>query len=268
MSSVPRSLWLAELTWPEVEQAVAAGYDNLLLMLGATEQHGPHLPLATDSLIAQELAQVVAGKLGNTLIAPVVPLGTSDEHLDFAGTLSLSKSTLAGLITDIGRSAARHNFKRLIVLTAHGGNYEAIRAGAAQLRRDYPGLEVVALTDLLEWLQMETSRQTRGAISPQAAGWHAGERETSQLLHLRPDLVQTEKAAAGYVGDFKAILPQLMTTGLRPVTSNGVLGDPSMASPERGRVYLAQSAQALTDAIRSKIENQGSKIENGSLLRE
>lgn len=262
MSGVPRSLWLAELTWPEVEQAVAAGYDNLLLMLGATEQHGPHLPLATDSLIAQELAQVVAEKLGKILIAPVVPLGTSDEHMDFAGTLSLSKSTLAGLIADIGRSAARHNFKRLIVLTAHGGNYDAIRAGAAQLRRDYPGLEVVALTDLLEWLQMEASRQApESAISPQAAGWHAGERETSQLLHLRPEMVQPAKAEAGYVGNFKAILPQLTTVGLRPVTPNGVLGDPANASPERGRLYLEQAAQALVDAIRSKIKNQRSKTE-------
>jgi creatinine amidohydrolase len=267
LSGVIRSLWVAELTWPEVEQAVAAGYDSLLLMLGATEQHGPHLPLATDSLIAQELAQAIATRLGKTLIAPVVPLGTSDEHLDFAGTLSLSKSTLAGLIADIGRSAARHNFKRLIVLTAHGGNYDAIRAGTAQLRRDYPALEVMALTDLLEWLQMEATRQAPEAtISPQAAGWHAGERETSQLLHLWPALVRLEKAEAGYVGDFRAILPQLTTVGLRPVTPNGVLGDPANASPERGRLYLEQSAQALTDAIKAKIEDRKSKIEDPTLV--
>jgi creatinine amidohydrolase len=168
--------------------------------------------------------------------------------------LSLSKSTLAALLADMGRSAYRHNFRRLIVLTAHGGNYDAIRAGAEQVRRDYPDLEVVALTDLLEWLQMEATRHPAEGIAAQAAGWHAGERETSQLLYLRPELVQTHKAEAGYVGDFKAILPQLMTVGLRPVTPNGILGDPANASPAQGQLYLEQTAQALTEAIRSKIE--------------
>jgi len=243
------SLWLADLTWIEVEQAIAAGFDNLLLMLGATEQHGPHLPLSTDTLIGQELAQRVATKLGKTLIAPIMPIGTSDEHLDFAGTLSLSKSTLAGIIVDIGRSAARHNFRRLLVLTAHGGNYDAIRLGTEQLRQNCPTLEVIALTDLGDWLKLE---QTQGLVSAQEAGWHAGERETSQLLHLHPEMVRREKAEAGYVGDFKAILPQMMTVGLRPVTANGVLGDPAKASAEQGRRYLEQTVQALVKAIENR----------------
>ncbi len=246
-------LWLADLTWVEVEQAIATGYDSLLLMLGATEQHGPHLPLATDTIIAQELAQAVAESLGKTLIAPVLPIGTSDEHLDFAGTLSLSKSTLAALINDIGRSAVRHNFRRLIVLTAHGGNYDAIRLGTEQLRQNWPNLEVIALTDLGDWLKLE---QAQGSVSAKEAGWHAGERETSQLLHLHPDMVRMKRAEAGYLGDFKAILPQMMTVGLRPVTSNGVLGDPARATAQQGQRYLAQTVQVLVKAI----ENYGQKL--------
>ncbi len=257
-SAAPTSLFLTDLTWPEVEGLVAQGWDSLLLMLGATEQHGPHLPLATDTIIGLELAQRVAARLGQTLIGPVVPLGTSDEHLDFAGTLSLSKETLAALIADVGRSAARHGFRRIIVLSSHGGNLEAVRMGVERLRRNEPGLKVIAQSDLLAWLRTLEGRQTSPGVAQNQAGWHAGERETAQMLHLRPDLVRLDQAQAGYLGDMREVLGVLTTQGLKPVTPNGVLGDPVGAEAAHGQLYLERLAQNLVEAI-AAVEGRAAK---------
>ena len=246
-----KSVWLASYTWPEVERLIGQGVDSLMLMLGATEQHGPHLPLATDTIIAEAVAEDVATRLGSTLVAPIVPLGTSDEHIDFAGTLSLSKATLAGLIADTGRSAARHGFKSFLVLSMHGGNYEAIRQGVSQLRESVADLEVIAFTEMLEAMRLLEKEQPND-VPEAVAGWHAGERETSQMLYLRPDLVRTEQMESGYVGDMRAILPKMMQVGLRPVTTNGVLGDPALASPERGAIYLDRVTSALVEVIVSR----------------
>jgi len=242
------SVWLANYTWPEVEKLLEQGCHTLLLMLGATEQHGPHLPLATDTIVAEALALDIATRLGKTLVAPIIPLGTSDEHKEFCGTLSLSKATLAGLIYDVGFSAARHGFKRLLVLSSHGGNYDAIRQGVTLLRQSIANLEVIALTDLAQAMQLVVNKKP--ADLPEAVmGLHAGERETSQMLYLRPDLVQMERAEVGYVGDMHTIMPRLMQVGLQPITANGVLGDPTMATAARGAVYLEQLALALVATI-------------------
>jgi creatinine amidohydrolase len=247
-----RSLWLSDYTWPELDRLIGREVDTLLLMLGATEQHGPHLPMSTDTLVGEALAAAVAARLGRALAAPVVPIGTSDEHMDFAGTLSLSKDTLAGLIADVGHSAARHGFARLVVLSAHGGNYDAMRMGIELLRRNTPELEVIALTELAEALRV--SRGEEGDVPESIAGLHAGERETSELLRLRPDLARMERAEPGYTGDMRAILPRLMRVGLRPVAANGVLGDPRAATAEQGARYLERQADALAQAIRKRLE--------------
>ncbi len=244
----PVSVWLADHSWPQVAELIARGYDRLLLILGATEQHGPHLPLSTDTLVAERLAQELARRLGDTLVAPVIPVGTSDEHKEFAGTLSLSKATLAALIGDIGGSAVRHGFRRLLVLTAHGGNFDAIRAGVAHLREQQPSLAITAITELGQLLRPVTPGQ-QSRLPEAIAGWHAGERETSQMLYLKPELVQMEKAEAGYVGDMAAIMPRLVETGLQPVTPNGVLGDPRPANAERGALYLAELVESLVELI-------------------
>lgn len=243
-----KSIWLAEYSWPEVEKLLAQGFDTLLLMLGATEQHGPHLPLATDSVIAAAVAKDLAVRLGKTLVAPIIPIGTSDEHMDFCGTLSLSKETLAGLIADVGRSAARHGFRRFLVLSMHGGNYDAIRMGVSRVRAETPNLQVVAFTELGQAL-LATTRNNPDNMPENVAGLHAGERETSQMLYLRPELVQMQKAESGYVGDMREILPRLMQVGLRPVTANGVLGDPIPATAIHGQNYLEQVVAALAEAI-------------------
>jgi creatinine amidohydrolase len=240
---------LAEMTWPDVARAVAAGATTVILPLGATEQHGPHLPLGTDTFRAMALAERLSSQIPGALIAPALPLGCSDEHTGFPGLLGLAHETLAGLIADCARRVAAWGIRRLIALSAHGGNGRALELAATRIRHELPELDLwippknAALFDgLLEVAD-------RDGIAPEAVGLHAGESETSQMLHLRPDLVRMDLAQPGYVGDMAEVLPRLLEAGLRPVTPNGVLGDPRGANGLRGERYLRQQVAGFREHI-------------------
>jgi creatinine amidohydrolase len=241
---------LSEMTWPEVTQAVADGITTIILPLGATEQHGPHLPLGTDTFRAEALAMRLAIQIPNALVAPTLPIGCSDEHTGFSGLLSLDHETLAQMIVDCARRMSNWGVRRLVLVSAHGGNGQALALAAERLRRELPELQgwfpvdVTVLSDALL-----AAAQDEG-ISPEAMGLHAGEGETSEMLHLRPDLVHMERAAPGYIGDREAMMPRLRATGLRPITPNGVLGDPREAKAAHGERYLAAQAEYYRDQLK------------------
>ncbi len=240
---------LAELTWPEVAAAVAAGATTVILPLGATEQHGPHLPLGTDTIRAVALADRVAARLPMALIAPTLPVGCSDEHAGFPGLLSLDAATLAGVIVDCARRMVTWGVRRLVVLSAHGGNATALVLAAERLRDELPALTLWLPTALLELDATVLAVAASEAITPTQLGLHAGEGETSEVLALCPALVRREAAEAGYCGEFAAILPTLRTLGLQAVTPNGVLGDPTVADAARGARYLDAYATALAEEL-------------------
>jgi len=110
--------WIAQLPWPEIRTHVQAGRRTIVVAFGATEQHGPHLPLATDTLLGDELARRVAERL-DALIAPTVTIGCSSHHLAFAGTLSLTDETFAAVVRDLVDSFARSGFERAVLLPSH-----------------------------------------------------------------------------------------------------------------------------------------------------
>lgn len=247
---------LSDMTWPEVADAVAQGKRTVILPLGATEQHGPHLPLGTDSFRAAALAERLAQKLANTLIAPAVPIGCSDEHWGFAGLLSLNHETLAQIIVDCAQRMRAWGVQRLILLSAHGGNGQALALAQARLAQQLPELEVWIPEDLTQLPDTLLAIARADGITPEAVGLHAGEGETSEMLHLRPDLVRLARVEPGYAGDMSAIFPELMDKGLQPLTANGVLGDPCAAEDDRGARYLAAQIddyhQQISAAIRSR----------------
>jgi mycofactocin precursor peptide peptidase len=127
-----RSPYLADLTWPEVRDQVQAGA-FLAVPLGATEQHGPHLPLSTDADIAMALSQRLAAARRDVLIAPPLAYGSSGEHAGFAGTLSVGQDAVELVVLELGRSAAE-TFPRVLFVSAHGGNSEPVR-----MDRSMPG---------------------------------------------------------------------------------------------------------------------------------
>jgi mycofactocin precursor peptide peptidase len=230
---------LAEMTWPDVERAVAAGCTTVILPLGATEQHGPHLPLGTDAVRAEALADGLAASLPDVLVAPTLPVGCSDEHTGFAGLLSLDHGTLTAVIVECGRRMAGWGIRRLVLLSAHGGNGRALELARARLREAATGLDVQVPGAPAGLTRALLDLAAADGISAEALGLHAGEGETSEMLHLRPDLVHMQRAVAGYVGAVAKLLPRLREEGLRPVTATGTLGDPRGACGERGARYLA-----------------------------
>ena len=234
------------MTWPDVADAVRGGATTVILPLGATEQHGPHLPLGTDTYRAAALAERVAGRLGpGFLVAPALPFGCSDEHAGFPGLLGLEAETLARVVLDVARRLTGWGVRRLVLLSAHGGNREALGLALALLRRELPDLEVRANGDLENIAPVLLELARRDGISANTLGLHAGEGETSEMLHLRPDLVRPEASAPGFTGDMEAVMGELRRSGLRAVTQAGVLGDPTRAEAGRGARYL----DAVTDDL-------------------
>lgn len=244
---------LADMTWPEVAEAVAAGMTTIILPLGATEQHGPHLPLGTDTVRAIGLAERLAAHLPDALIAPPLPIGCSDEHSGFAGLLSLDTATLVNVIVDCARRMVAWGARRVVLLSAHGGNDAALARTAERLRHDLPALYVWTPSDLLITADEVLAIAHRDDISPEAIGLHAGEGETSEMLCLHPELVRLEQREPGYTGDMEVVMPRLREAGLQPVTPNGILGDPTRADAERGARYL----DARAAAIAAELEKNG-----------
>ena len=191
--------------------------DLLVVPLGATEQHGPHLPLGTDTVIAVALASSVE----DAVIAPALPYGSSGEHEGFKGTLSIGQAALAHVLVELTRASG---FARVLFVSAHGGNAEPLAAAVRELRGE--GRAV--------W-----------AWSPRWKGdAHAGRIETSLMLALAPELVGPTRDA-GNVTPLPELLPRLRAEGVRSVSPNGVLGDPSGASAQEGRELLAAAMADL-----------------------
>jgi len=226
---------LDRLSWLEVEAEIEDGRDTVVVAFGATEQHGPHMPLATDALIGDHLAHLVAERL-DAFVAPTVRVGCSEHHLGFPGTLSVSESTFHAIVADLVRSLARGGFRRVVMLPTHGGNFGPLATAVQQLDRE-AGIEVRALTDLGALMAIAQVGEQEHGVPLGQGGLHAGEWETSMLEAIHPELVHPERAEPGYTGDPQQAVGALFASGVRAVSENGVIGDPAQASPEHGTRY-------------------------------
>ena len=213
--------------------AASAGRQVLaVLPVGATEQHGPHLPPETDTLLATAAARVLGESAGRgaaagagfgvgtdveVMVLPALAYGASGEHQSFPGTVSLGTDALAEAVLELGRSVSTWA-DRLLVVNGHGGNVEALRRAVTRLR--YEGRDAA-------WLSCRTSEDP--------ADTHAGHAETSLMLHLHPGLVRGELAEPGCTDPLPQILPAMRDGGVAAVSSNGVLGDPTGATDVEGR---------------------------------
>lgn len=214
----------------------------LLVPLGSTEQHGPHLPLDTDTRIAEAWAKRLAQRLPSAVVAPSLPYGSSGEHQSFSGTLSIGQEVLRLLVMELTRSAA-FTFRGVVLVCGHGGNAAPILAAAEQARTE--GHRIIAL--LPHWPDR---------IRFPALDAHAGRTETSLLLHLAPHVVRWELAEAGSLEPLHRLINTLGRDGVEAVSANGVLGDPSGAGAEEGRLLfddlVERSAVTISDFDRGR----------------
>jgi len=220
---------LADAAWPDVPRAA-----TVLVPLGSLEQHGPHLPLDTDTVIAAAACRRAAELLDDpdVLVAPALAFGASGEHQSFAGTSSIGTDALRTVLVELARSM-RTWAGRVVFVNGHGGNLDALRAAVTQLRDE--GHDV-------RWLP---------CASDQDADLHAGHVETSLLLHLCPQRVRLERAVVGDRRPLAAILPTLVAHGVGAVSANGVLGDPTAASAAEGGRLLEAIAQTVAERVRT-----------------
>ncbi len=229
------ALELDRMAWPDVKAELEAGRDTIVVAFGATEQHGPHLPLATDALLGDHLARLVADRL-DAFVAPTMRIGCSEHHLEFPGTLSVSEETFHSVVADIVRSAARGGFRRIVLLPTHGGNFSPL-AEALEKLGPLDGIEIRALTDLGALLAIAQLGADEHGVPLGDGGLHAGEWETSMLAAIQPELVHPGRGEAGYTGDPQAAIAAIFGSGVHTIAPNGVIGDPRQASAEHGSRY-------------------------------
>lgn len=244
---------MEEMTAPDIRAAMERGFTTVVVAIGSTEQHGPHLPTMTDTRIGDEYAHRVALRLGNALQARTVPIGASEHHLAFGGTISISTDTLRAVLRDVVSSLVRCGFERIVLLPSHGGNFDTVQEVIEEARTSHPGVVVTGYTDLVELGEFLAGSSARYGVSAGAAGMHAGESETSIMLALEPELVRPERFAAGYLGPFgEEQVRVVLEQGMPSLSGNGVLGDPTGATAERGESYL----EALADFVTAKLSER------------
>jgi mycofactocin precursor peptide peptidase len=224
-------LKLGSARWPDV--AARAGTSILVVPLGSTEQHGPHLPLSTDTDVAVALAERLSALRPDVVVAPALPYGSAGEHAGFAGTLSIGQEAFELVVLELVRSA--HEFAAVMLVSGHGGNAEPLARAVATLQAE--GRRVTAWSPRAEM------------VPTSVADAHAGRLETSLLLAMDPETVKRDAAEAGEVRPLAELLALLRTHGVRAVSANGVLGDPAGASAEEGDALLALLAADLVAAV-------------------
>ncbi|MDR5683589.1 MAG: creatininase family protein [Armatimonadota bacterium] len=257
---------LEEMTWPEIQQAVARGVRTVVIMTASTEQHGPHLPLATDALIGQAVGERVARRLG-ALLAPVIRPGCSDHHLAFPGSLSVPTGVFSDLVASYVRSLVPHGFRTFVLLSSHGGNFRPLQEAADRLRREFgpDGARILAVAGdvgLHDMMRVMVDAAASLGAPQDVDAIHADACETSVMMALRPDLVRTDRIEPGFTG--RIDVDTLFRDGLRAVTPNGILGDPRAASPQLGLGVLDRLVDHLVQAVEAQQESRGLDLRRGT----
>jgi len=244
-------------TSSELGAAAEAPRSVVVIPVGSIEQHGPHLPVSTDSRIVWRIAEdavLQAREEAPVLLAPLVSIGCSEHHMAFPGTLSITEETFVQVLTEIGLSVTRHGFRRVLFLNGHGGNDAPLQLVVNRIRRETGGKVIAASASYWRFIREEVSRlrtSAPGGIS------HSGEFETSAMLAIDErsvDMSKAERFLPQWTNGY--FMPGWYVTSkihlgfhLSDLTVSGVAGDPTEATAARGRAFLKAGSEAIAEFL-------------------
>lgn len=240
-----------DLSGPEVGKRISSS-SILLLPVGAIEQHGPHLPMSVDHVIADETATAVVAECGDDLDVwqlPTMSISKSNEHAWSPGTLYLSPETMMAVLRDIGRSVASTGAERLVLLNGHGGNTTHLGTALRELRLEF------GLKTFLMHPSLPPAYGGSSTAEELGMGIHGGRNETSVFMHLRPDLVHLEKAERrvpeGLADNTHVKFGGSTSFGWlsNDFHPDGYIGDPTDASAELGKQLFESAVGTLAEAM-------------------
>ena len=246
------SVYIEDLTWMEIRDAIAAGKTTAIVFAGGTEQNGPHMALVKHNAIARYTAGQIAEKLGNALVYPVMPFspagdptGDKNGHARFPGTVSISPELFMGVMRQEALAAIAAGFKNVFLMGDHGGGQNELKLAAESLDADWKGkgVRVFYVADVVG----RATQQTNDYLAQRnvAPGGHAGVAETSQVMYLeqvaKRDWIRRDKLTAAKG---------------QPEPQTGINGDPSPATPEMGKLFIDYKVSCAVEQIQRFIANR------------
>lgn len=252
---------LEDMTWEELSE-VLKETNTVIIPVGSTEQHGPHLPLAADTIQVVEMAKGTVARLAKegikVVAGPTLSLGAAPYHMPFPGTINLRTSTLEAVIKDVCRSLHHHGFRRFVLLLGHGGNLSVMQTATQDLAVEFPDARWV----FLNWLPWSESKYPDILRSKKSEG-HSGEGETARVLVTHPNLVQMNRARVYYsqeADDAESKDHPLMGGGIMQAWPNwqdfapfGSVGDPTLATAETGQKSYDVIVDWIVAAMKSTV---------------
>jgi creatinine amidohydrolase len=242
---------MQNLTWPEAERL---GTDRAigLVTLASLEQHGPHLPLATDSLLAERAARDIAERLSEPVVStPVVRGGLSTHHLAFPGSVTIPPDAYRALVVSYLEGLERMGIRKIGLWSWHGGNFGFVR----EFADGYNGVARVAgYSDLKRFIALMLAAGAEEGVNAPESDVHAGGLETSTMLAAQPELVRPFDGVKGYTAAEPGWLERLFVEGIRPISETGVLGDLTGANAEAGKAIFAALADEVAGFFRAELE--------------
>lgn len=234
---------MEEMTSKEVGDALRNGKDTVLVSVGSFEQHGPHLPLGTDTYIGDAYAVQIARELGNALVAPSIRPGLSHPHIGFPGTITLRPETMIRIMWDYAESLQRHGFKNIVFISSHRGNNNTMRVARSKLSFEWGKAKILVIERLPKYAQGNTPSDSESG--------HAGKRETSVMQFIKPDFVKIDRAV-------RSIPPpmdyeDIVTGPLERISPSGVLGDATKANADLGKKDFETICKGAASEIRNRI---------------
>jgi creatinine amidohydrolase len=247
------------MTSPEVRTLCSNGDVDVLLPMGAIEQHGPHLPLNVDVLIAEEVASLVVTRLIslgiNVVVAPTFVYGDSSHHLDFSGTISLSNDALVSSLRDICESLIKSGFRRIFIVTGHAGNCSAMK----QVENELGQSRVTAIADwpIIRGRLHKVAAEQLG-MSADIVGTHAGHFETSIMMLIAGTKVRKNLFEIGAIGNAQDLGTRLREFGMYEISKNGIIGDLTTSSESAGKIYLDALVDLHVEIVTDRISQVAS----------